>query len=144
MDTQQRELSYYSLRLIELLRNSFPDKAEDHTFIDRRSALAADAYQEAFRAGHPANQCDYIAYEVLFTGLHFSPFDTLFQVVCNEFDTLMADEDLRPFAVKLFPVCQPVFEGYHLHSEFAYSSEYDLLYTELTGTIAIWIEENGL
>mgnify|MGYP001317271366 CR=1 FL=1 len=77
-------------------------------------------------------------------GLHYSKFDTVFQVVCNEFDTIMADEELRPFAHKMFPVCEPVFEKYTLTDDFAYTEEYDLLYTEITGTIQIWIEENGI
>jgi len=56
----------------------------------------------------------------------------------------MADEELRLFALKMFPVCEPVFAGYELTDDFAYGFEFDLLYTELTGTITIWIEENGL
>jgi len=56
----------------------------------------------------------------------------------------MADEELRPFALKMFPVCEPVFAGYELTDDFIHGFEFDLLYTELTGTIAIWIEENGL
>ncbi|MNQ99650.1 hypothetical protein D3C85_1153970 [compost metagenome] len=68
----------------------------------------------------------------------------MFQVVCNEFDTIMADEELRPFAMKIFPVCMPVFSRYELTDDFAYGYEFDLLYTEITGTIAIWIAENGL
>jgi hypothetical protein len=54
------------------------------------------------------------------------------------------DEELRPFALKMMAVCKPVFEQYVLTDDFEDSPEYDLLYTELTGTIAIWIEENGL
>ncbi|MGA9637956.1 DUF1896 family protein, partial [Flavobacterium sp.] len=85
-----------------------------------------------------------IANYILFDGLHFSKFDTVFQVVCNEFDTLMADEELRPFALKMFRVCEPIFSDYELTDDFAYGYEYDQLYTEITGTIAIWITENGL
>ena len=144
MDTQQKDLSYFRLRLQELLTTSFPEKAYDVKFIDQRSSWASNAYEGAFRAGNPTGQCDHIAYYVLFEGLHFSEFDTIFQVVCNEFDTTMADEELRPFALKMLPVCDPVFTNYKLTDDFAYSSEFDLLYTELTGTIAIWIEENGL
>ncbi|RZM21622.1 MAG: DUF1896 family protein [Pedobacter sp.] len=92
--------------------------------------------------------CEYhvslISNHVLFEGLHFSRFDTVFQVVCNEFGTIMADEELRPFALKMFPVCEPLFEAYQLADDFAYSYEFDKLYTKLTGTIAIWITENGL
>lgn len=144
MATQQRELSYYTLRLQELLNTSFPELARDETFITHRSQLAADTYQQAFRAGNTVERCNEIAGYVLFEGLHFSRFDTVFKVVCNEFDTLMADEELRPFALMMLPVCEPVFANYKLTDDFADSREYDLLYTELTGIIQIWIAENGL
>ncbi|MDH6600641.1 hypothetical protein M2306_001335 [Myroides gitamensis] len=96
------------------------------------------------RSGNSIEQCNEIANYILFGGLHFSKFDTIFQVVCNEFDTLMADEELRPFALKMFPICESVFDNYKLTDDFAYSYEFDQLYTEITGIIAIWIEENGL
>jgi hypothetical protein len=144
MDTQEKDLSYFKLRLQELLYTSFPEKAHDGKFISQRSAWAANTYEDAFRAGNTVEQCDHIAEYILFSGLHFSKFDTMLQVVCNEFDTLMADEELRPFALKMLSVCEPVFTQYHLTDDFVYNFEYDLLYTELTGTIQIWIEENGL
>ena len=144
MDTQQKDFSYFKLRLQELLNTSFPEKAFDTKFIQQRSSWAANAYEGAFRSGNPIERCDEIANYILFEGLHFSKFDTVFQAVCNEFDTIMADEELRPFALKMSPVCEPVFTNYQLTDDFAYTTEYDLLYTEITGTIAIWIEENGL
>jgi len=144
MDAQQKDLSYFKLRLQELLNTSFPEKAFDTKFIDQRSSWASNAYEGAFQSGNSIEQCNEIANYILFEGLHFSKFDTVFQVVCNEFDTVMADEELRPFALKMFPVCEPVFTNYQLTDDFAYGFEFDLLYTELTGTIAIWIEENGL
>lgn len=140
----QKDLSYFKLRLQELLQTSFPEKTHDQKFIEQRSSWAANAYQGAFLTGNPISQCDEIASYILFEGLHFSRFDTVFKVVCNEFDTVMADEELRPFALKMFSVCEPVFANYLLTNEFEGSYEFDLLYTELTGTIAIWIEENGL
>ena len=144
MSTDQKDLSYFRLRLQELLNNSFPEKANDQKFIEQRSSWAANAYEGAFDSGNSIEQCNEIANYILFEGLHFSKFDTVFQVVCNEFDTMMADEELRPFALKMYPVTQPVFTRYELTDDFAYNTEFDLLYTELTGTIAIWIEENGL
>ncbi|MEA1849666.1 DUF1896 domain-containing protein [Chryseobacterium sp. MHB01] len=144
MNTQQKDLSYFRLRLQELLNNSFPEKTNDQKFIDERSSWAANAYEGAFRSGNGIEQCNEIADHILFEGLYFSKFDTVFGVVCNEFDTLMADEELRPFALKMLPVCEPVFSNYELTDDFAYAPEFNLLYTELTGTIAIWIEENGL
>lgn len=144
MDTQQKELSYFRLRLQELLNTSFPERAYDTKFVDQRSLWAANAYEDAFHAGNTIEQCNEIANSILFEDLHFSKFDTVFQAVCNEFDTLMADEELRPFALKMFSVCEPVFKRYELSDDFAYGYEYELLYTEITGTIAIWIKENGL
>lgn len=144
MSLPQKELSYFQLRLQELLNTSFPEKANDQKFIEQRCSLAASSYEDAFRAGYAIDQCNQISNEVLFEGLHFSSFDTVFQVVCNEFDTIMADEELRLFALKMFPVCEPLFEAYQLADDFAYSYEFDKLYTELTGAIAIWISENGL
>lgn len=144
MNTKQKELSYFRLRLQEYLYGSFPEKAWDEKFIEQRSALAANTYEGAFLSGNTIDQCNEIANYVLFEGLHFSKFDTIFQVICNEFDMIMADEELRPFALKMFPICEPVFSNYELTDDFAYGNEFDRIYTELTGTIAIWIEENGL
>ncbi|MCP2025766.1 hypothetical protein L1276_000906 [Flavobacterium sp. HSC-32F16] len=144
MDTKQKDLSYFRLRLQELLNASFPEKASDQKFIEQRSSWAANAYQAAFNSGNTIDQCREIANYILFKNLYFSRFDTVFQVVCNEFDTIMSDEELRPFALKMFPVCEAVFSSYELTDDFAYSYEFDLLYTEITGTISIWIQENGL
>lgn len=144
MDTQQKDLSYFRLRLQELLNISFPEKANDQKFIQQRSSWAANAYEGAFSSGNTSEQCSEIANYILFQNLYFSKFDTVFQVVCNEFDTIMADDELRPFALKMFPVCAAVFSSYKLTDDFAYSYEFDLLYTEITGIIAIWIQENGL
>ena len=144
MDSQQKDLSYFRLRLQELLTTSFPEKAHDDKFIYQRSSWAAGAYEGAFNGGNTIEQCNHIAEYILFEGLHFSKFDTLFQVVCNEFDTRMADEELRPFALKMLAVCERVFANYKLTDDFADTVEFDMLFTELTGTIAIWIDEHGL
>ncbi|QHC86634.1 hypothetical protein AS589_08115 [Empedobacter brevis] len=144
MNTQQKDLSHFRLRLQELVNTSFPEKANDQKFIDQRSSWAANAYKGALHSGNTIEKCHEIADYILFENLHFSKFDTIFQVVCNEFDTLMADEKLRPFALKMFSVCKPVFAKYKLTDDFAYTYEFDKLYSEITEAIAIWIEENGL
>lgn len=100
MKNKTKDLSYFRLKLQELLNSSFPEKANDYKFIEQRSKWAANAYEAAFIAGNNIDQCSEIANFILFEGLHFSKFDTVFQVVCNEFDTIMADEELRPFGFK--------------------------------------------
>ena len=52
MSTQQKDLSYFRLRLQEHLNSSFPEKASDHKFIDQRSSWAANAYEGAFSSGN--------------------------------------------------------------------------------------------
>ncbi|MBO9676385.1 MAG: DUF1896 domain-containing protein [Sphingobacteriaceae bacterium] len=144
MGTKGIDLSYFTLRLKELLTISFPELSGNRAFISRRSQLAASSYEGAFRSGNSPEVCLEIAEYILFENLHFSKFDTVFNVVCREFDSLMADEELRPFALKMLDVCEPVFAQFHLSVEFADSPEFQILYTELTGAIQIWIEGNGL
>jgi len=144
MNTEKRDVDYFRLRLQELLITSFPELAGDTELVVERAKEAAFAYEEAFRSGNNIEMCNEIADFILFEGFHFSRFDTVFQVVCHEFDTLMADEELRPFAMKMLAVCEPVFMNYALSDDFAYLTDFDLLYTELTGTIQIWIEDHGL
>lgn len=144
MNNKTKDLCYFKLKLQELLNNSFPEKAHDYKFIDQRSKWAANAYEAAFIAGNKIDQCIEIANYILFEGSHFSKFDMVFQLVCDEFNTVMADEELRPFALKMLSICNNVFQNYELTDDFEDTAAYDLLYTELTGTIAIWIEENGL
>ena len=127
-------------------KNIFPNLLADTVFIKDRSEYAAQAYQEAFEAGISIPECDKIASGVLFDGLFFSPFDMVFEVVSQEFDTQLADEDLRPFALKIFPELVPYFKKYEneIDEDFQHSAAYQSLYTELTGAIELWIEENGI
>lgn len=143
METTQ-ELDYYKMRLQKYLHSSFPELLEDHEFIQERSDSAAEAYEEAFRAGNPVDVCKDEAKQVLFEGLYFSKFSTIFDVLTSEFEHELKEEQFRPFAMQMTLVCEPVFAGYELHDDFAYSLEYDRLTTGLTGTIALWIKENGL
>lgn len=144
MSSNTHDLSWFALRLQELLNTSFPEKAWDTTFINQRATAAAAAYENAFLAGNPIVECERIANTVLYNGFYFSRFDAVFKVVCNEFDTRMTDEALHPFAMRMLPVCTAVFEEYQLTNDFEDSPLNDQLYTELTGTIANWIDEHGL
>lgn len=144
--TNEREdLSYFALTLQSFLKESFPELAGDKTFIQERSELAEQAYSDALLAGHTKSEASELSNEVLYEGLHFSKFDMLFDIICNEFDSYMADEELRPFAEKMYPICRGVFDTYPTDEpDFIDSPTYELLYTELTGTIALHIEEHGV
>ncbi|MDO5523849.1 MAG: DUF1896 domain-containing protein [Bacteroidia bacterium] len=142
---EREDLSYFTLTLQSYLNESFPELANDKTFIEERSELAAQSYADALMAGHSHPEASELSNEVMYEGLHFSKFDMLFKVICNEFDSQMADDELRPFAMKMYPLCAEIFANYPTDEpEFVDSGDYDLLYTELTGTVAIHIEDNGL
>ncbi len=140
----EKELSYYELRLRELLKTSFPNLAGNTAFIRLRSSLAAQAYETAFESGLSIPQCNQIANEVLMEGLHFSPFSMVFEIVCDEFQNELSEEELFPFALKMFEELVPFFQKYDLTEDFEQTQDYGHLYTELTGAIQIWIEENGI
>ena len=72
--TSKKEFSYYRLRLESYLKDYHPERLADEAFIRDRSDAAAEAYEDAFRQGYPVLEAGYMATEVLFAGLHFSPY----------------------------------------------------------------------
>lgn len=144
MNNKKPDISYFSLRLRELLSISFPKKNNDIKLILQRAQLAESAYENAFRDGHSVPYCTEIAETILFEELTFSRYDLIFKVICQEFNLILNDEDIQPLALQMISECESVFSGYDLNEEFEDTPEYDVLYTELTGSIQIWIEEHGL
>lgn len=138
-----KDLSYFTLRLQELLNQSYPELANDKDFITSRSDMASQTYSDTIRNGNNHLEASHLANEVLFANLPFSKMDMLFEVVSEEFNRDMPDNKLRSFAEKMYPICLPVFEKYDIEKqEFKNTNDYMVLYTELTGTIQIWLEEN--
>lgn len=135
------ELSYFHLSLLLYLLDSHFDCAADRAFIAARGDAAAEAYSEAVRSGHTHNEADEIASQILYSGLHFSPFNTLVNILWDEFAEMVRADEARAVALKILPSCADVLAKYTLTDDFADSLEYDLLYTELVGTVQILIED---
>jgi hypothetical protein len=144
LDYCPAELSYFRLSLVVFLRESHPQRATDEKFIAARTEAALDAYRQAVKNGGNPLEAEQAANEVLFSGLHFSKYDTLKNILWNEFFNEIPEDETAAFALKLLPECESIFADYSLTEDFAYSPEYELLYTELTGTIAILIENGKL
>lgn len=147
MNTKKtHELSYFRLKLSTYLRDHHPELADDATFISSRAGSALTAYCDAVEQGFSYPEAETIASDVLFEGLHFSKYDTLVSVLEEEFSA----EFPAPLPERLAPILlrqkaiQDVFDKYDLTEEFTASAEYEALYTELTGTIVLLIEANGL
>ena len=146
METTKKELSYFRLKLENYLSEHFPEMMSDNPFIMVRADEALTTYCDAVAQGFSHPEAESMASEVLYRGLHFSKYDTLVSVLENEFEKELPfplPEKLSPILLKNKSV-QSVFDKYELTDDFGASPEYEKLYTELTGTIVLLIEVNGL
>ncbi|MDL2243492.1 DUF1896 domain-containing protein [Bacteroidales bacterium OttesenSCG-928-J19] len=139
----KQELSYYGLLLLSFLKESHPDKANDQDFILLRSELAAESYAAAIADGYTQLSAEEIASSILYEGLLFSRYDTIRNVLINEF-TIVPSERIDSLAMELLVPAEEIFLEYPIGDSFASSPEYTLLYTELVGFIDLWREENEL
>ena len=146
MTTTKKELSYFRLKLETYLSEHSPEMLSDKSFITARADEALSTYCDAVAQGFSYPEAESMASEVLHRGLHFSKYDTLVSVLENEFEKELPSplpERLSPILLKNKAV-QSVFDKYELTDNFDASPEYEKLYTELTGTIVLLIEVNGL
>ena len=134
------DISYFRLSLMDFLRESHPERLKDRRFIISCTDSATEAYEQAISSGDTPLEAIEQANAVLYQGLHFSKHDTLVNILWNEFENEIPEDEAKELAIKLLPDCEPIFAGYPLSDNFAYEPEYELLYTELTGTIALIIE----
>lgn len=138
------EFSYYGLYLLKYLKENHPDRVSDTDFIEGRADHAADVYEQSRLKGATPEGAQELAMAALLQGLHFSKYNTVIEVLWNEFADEVPPGDAPVFALTLLPATEEVFARYPLADGFAYTPEYDLLYTELTGTVAIYLEEHGI
>ena len=145
METK-KELSYFRLKLETYLSEHFPEMLGDKPFITARADEALTTYCDAMAQGFSHQEESVVDCSPVCQGLHFSKYDTLVSVLENEFEKELPSplpERLTPMLLKNKTV-QSVFDKYELTDDFGASPEYDKLYTELTGTIVLIIEVNGL
>ena len=145
METK-KELSYFRLKFENYLSEHFPELLGDKPFITARADEALSTYCDAVAQGFSHPEAESMTNEVLHRGLHFSKYDTLVSVLENEFEKELPSplpERLTPMLLKNKDV-QSVFDKYELTDDFGATPEYEKLYTELTGTIVLLIEVNGL
>jgi hypothetical protein len=137
-------ISYYRLSLLAFLHESHPERLSDNRFIIARSEMAAETYTQAIKNGNNAIEAEEQANGVLFQGLHFSRHDTLVNILWNEFSDAIPEDEAKDWAIRLLHEQEAVFAQYPLSDDFADDFLFDLLYTELTGAIALYMEEHGL
>lgn len=77
----------------------------------------------------------------MFQGLYFSPYNTVVEILWNDFFDEIPLGIPQSKAKELMPECTAVFNRYDLNDDYTGTAEYKLLYTELIGTIAILLED---
>ena len=164
--TVQAELSYYGLYLLDYLRKYHPDKISDTNLIAEREEATTSTFEKERLAGSTVEYAHEGAMRVLLRGLHFSPYALLREVVENEFADEITETDREAFCNELYPYLTNLFAGYDTSDDtfalspehdlphltnlfagygtsddtFALSPEHDLLYTELVGTVMLYLE----
>ena len=138
------ELSYYRLTLLSYLKESHPHLASDTEFIKTRADEATETYSNAIKDGLSHPEAEELANLTLFRDLLFSRYDTIINVLWNEFSGIVPQSQAKVYAERILSQCELIFLQYPLSDEFTDSPEYDSLYTELTGFISLWLEENEL
>lgn len=143
---KKQELSYFRLKLESYMSEHHPERMGDTEFINARADMALTACCDAVAQGFNHLEAESIASEVLFSGLHFSRYDTLLSVLENEFERELPAPLPKRLALILIrnKAIQAAFAGYELTDDFSATEQYDKLYTELTGTIVLLIESNNL
>ena len=138
-------LSYYGLYLLNYLQENRFEEVTDTAFIRERSDRAAEVYERARLEGYPAEGAQELAIKGLMEGLRYSKYAILREVVENEFADDVPETEREAFTRKLLPLVGNVFSMYDLSDDnFALSPDFALLYTELTGAVALYIEAHGI
>ena len=141
----QTDFSYYDLYLLDYLRNNRFEQATDTAFIRERADRAAETYERARLDGYPAEGAQELAMNILLRGLHYSKHAILREVVESEFADDVPEDKQEGFIAGLLSLVDAVFSIYDLSDDnFALSPDYDLLRTELTGAVVLYIEEYGV
>lgn len=141
--TNKNELSYYGDYLIRYLQENHPEKEINAVFIKERSDAATEAFESLYQEGHSAEGAQEEAMKILLSGLYFSEFNIVIEILWNECNQEVRQEDAEAISQMLLPLLETVFDAYPIGDDMLYGPVYDLLYKELTGTIRIIIEKNG-
>ena len=142
----KKELSFFRLKLESYMSEHHPERLGDKEFITARADMALTAYCDAVAQGFNHLEAERIASEVLFSGLHFSKYDTLVSILENEFERELPAPLPERLSLLLLAdkAVQATFAKYELTDVFVASGQYDRLYTELTGTIVLLTKSNHL
>ncbi len=143
---EKRDLSYFRLSLKRFLSENHPERGASDQFIEERAVLAEEVYESSFAESGDVTSSLELANEVLYNGLHFSKVSIIQDIIEKEFFIEVQPDDVDSFSRDVLTSLEEVFGKYDLSDTFDEDPvQYNQLYTELTGAIAIKIgESNGV
>ena len=125
------------------VKNYHPKYMLDEDFLQSRSEMAEQTFISCSAEGMDIEQSKEEANVVLYAGLEFSTFSLVEDIIEEQFSNLnFSDRD--KFAMQMYLMLQPVFDGYNIDDNFERSSEYDNLYNEVVGFIGEYVTKNEL
>ena len=145
-ENKKKELSYFRLKLESYMSEHHPERMNDIEFINARADMALTACCDAVAQGFNHLAAESIASEVLFSGLHFSKYDTLVYILENEFEKELPAPLPERLSLLLLAnkAVQATFDKFGLTDTLASDEQYGRLYTELTGTVVLLTKSNHL
>lgn len=122
-----------------------PSRQRKRYVIEARANLAAETYEKALLNGYvqfsklkkwlmKSYSVDFIFPDMILLSMYFG-------MSSRRGTTRWCAPEI---AIRLLPHLKEVFEKYPLSDDFAYTPEYEQLYTELTGAILIYFEKYGI
>ena len=134
---------WFRERLRHFLEVRHPPRQFHRAMIERRSRLAFESYIESVELGATTDSAVRAADKVLFRGLLFSKYDTVYLILATDFPAI-PENQRQAVALKLSRICSPIFAVYNLRDDFTERPEFRQLKEELRIGIRSWIDENGV
>ena len=131
-----QELSYYGLYLRHYLQENRFEQTSDADFISSRAALAAETFGRARCEGYSVGGAQELAKGALLDGLHRSAYALLTDVFENEFEGEVPLEAREVIAEVLLPQVRQLCAQNQRTEE--------ILYTEITGMVTLYLERHGI
>ncbi len=135
--------SYYEQYLLTFLHENHPHKV-DIKFIIERAEQAAETFELSRLEGNTPDAAQEEAMATLTKGLHFSPYNTIVEILWNEFEAEVDPAEAEQLARSLITDAEPILAKYQIDDDFASTPQFEELYTELTGVITLKFEKYGV
>lgn len=133
---------------MQFLMHDHPDRTGDTDFIRYRGRQAAAVFADASRQGMPVEDCIRLAGEVLYRGLHFSPFRMITDILDTDDRCLpLSDEGRHSLGMALLAHCRPLIESYltpDSRDTFEGSYAFHKVRREVRQMINLYLTDHGL